>query len=250
MQQSTQSRNNPLSGIHYLWRGLILLKNPSLRRFVIAPLAINITLFLVFGYFAFQWMSGFVEHAVARLPEWMHWMQGLLEIVLFLGLVLLSFFTFTMVANLIAAPFNGPLADAVLSHSFTGEYNTLAWHDSLKELPVTFKAEWQKIAYSISRSLPFLILFWIPGINLIASFLWLLFGIWILALQYLDYPFANKRIYFSEQRQLATQKRWLVLGFGGAVMLATMIPVLNFIIIPAAVIGASLMVGEQFSETG
>ena len=43
----------------------------------------------------------------------------------------------------------------------------------------------------------------------------------------------------------------LVLGFGGAVMIGTMIPVVNFIILPCAVAGATAMCLDHFnfSET-
>ena len=50
---------------------------------------------------------------------------------------------------------------------------------------------------------------------------------------------------FKELRARLRRRRALALGFGGAVVLATMIPVLNLFVMPAAVAGsAALWVSE------
>ncbi|MCC8998345.1 MAG: EI24 domain-containing protein, partial [Candidatus Contendobacter sp.] len=46
---------------------------------------------------------------------------------------------------------------------------------------------------------------------------------------------------FREQRRLLRRHWPLTLGFGGMTLLLTLIPVLNFLVMPAAVIGATLM---------
>ncbi|MCP5459961.1 MAG: EI24 domain-containing protein, partial [Gammaproteobacteria bacterium] len=79
-------------------------------------------------------------------------------------------------------------------------------------------------------------------------FLWLAFSIWMLALQYADYPMSNHGLRFREQRRLLSQRRMLALGFGSAVLLMTLVPILNFLVMPAAVIGATLMWVEQFPQ--
>lgn len=55
---------------------------------------------------------------------------------------------------------------------------------------------------------------------------------------------------FKQQRELLRTKRSLALGFGMTTLGATMIPILNFLIIPVAVAGAtSLYVGRLQSLT-
>ncbi|MEZ5582290.1 MAG: hypothetical protein R3F37_05475 [Candidatus Competibacteraceae bacterium] len=44
--------------------------------------------------------------------------------------------------------------------------------------------------------MPLLVLFVIPGVNVIAPLLWLVFGAWMLALQYADYPMGNHGLRF------------------------------------------------------
>lgn len=103
------------------------------------------------------------------------------------------------------------------------------------------KREWQKLVYFIPRILFLLILFLIPGINLIAPVLWILFGAWMMAIQYVDYPMDNHKIPFKDMRKSMGKNSIQNLGFGGSVMLMILIPGLNLIILPAAVVGATLM---------
>jgi CysZ protein len=68
----------------------------------------------------------------------------------------------------------------------------------------------------------------------------------MMTVQYLDYPMANHRLFFSEQRARLRKRPLLAWSFGGLVMLATLVPVLNFFVMPAAVAGATVLwVREQ-----
>ncbi len=244
---NTHIGNNPLTGALYLLRGMRMIAQPGLRRFVILPLLINVAIFGLLGYLAFGWLNSWTEQLVAGFPEWLQWIEWLFTILILLALGLLILFTFTLLANLVSAPFNGPLAEAV-ERQARGRANLpeAPWHQALAELPATFRDEWQKLRYSLLRSLPFLVLFIIPGVNLLASAAWLLFSAWLLALQYAEYPMSNHRLNFAQQREALKQRRLLVLGFGGAVMLGTLIPVLNLLIVPSAVAGATLLYLEAY----
>jgi CysZ protein len=55
-------------------------------------------------------------------------------------------------------------------------------------------------------------------------------------------------ILFSEQRDMIGKRRVETLAFGGAVMLGLAIPVLNVLIPPAAVIGATLYFADLPSD--
>ena len=77
------------------------------------------------------------------------------------------------------------------------------------------------------------------------AFLWVLLGAWMMALEYLEYPLNNHGRLFPEVRALLRQRRGLALGFGGAVLLLTLIPVLNFVAMPVAVAGATRLCVER-----
>jgi CysZ protein len=105
-------------------------------------------------------------------------------------------------------------------------------------------AEFRRAGYLFTRALPLIVLFVIPGINIIAPFLWALFGAWAMALEFMAYPLENEGVLFSEQKQLAKDMRLGALSFGGVVMVGLTLPLLNLVVAPAAVIGATLYVND------
>ncbi len=165
-----------------------------------------------------------------------------------LATLLLVFYSFSVIGNIIAAPFNSLLAEAV-EHHLTGEkLPEMSWQETAKTILPSIMNEFRKLAYFICWAIPFLLLFFIPVIQVAAPFLWLAFGAWMLMLQYGDYPMANHNISVPDQRKKLASNRINSLSFGGATMLMTLIPFLNFLVIPSAVAGATMLWVEQMKN--
>ena len=228
--------NNPALAVGYLFKGLKLLTSTQLRSFIIIPILINIVLYsaaLVLGYY---YIADLINQFI---PGWLHWLSWILWPLFFISFFIAGFFTFTVLANLIAAPFYGKLAAKTLA-MITGQAAAITEPPLAK---VMF-AELKRAGYLASRALPLLILSIIPGINVVAPFLWAVFGAWGMALEYMAYPLENAGVLFSEQKLLAKSIRLGALSFGGVAAIGLTIPVLNIIVAPAAVIGATVYVNE------
>ena len=240
-------RNNPVSGALYFVRGFAIATRPGIRAYVVAPLLINVVMFTALLVFGASWL---VDFARDMLPGWLDFLAWLLIPTFVAAALMAGFYSFNLVANLIAAPFNGLLAAAVERH-LTGRAPPSAgsgWRTFFAELATTLVAEVRKLIYVAVRSLPPLVLFIVPGINVVAPFVWMVVGAWMLVVTYVDYPMANHGIGFDELRARMRDRRLLGLGFGGAVMAALAVPVLNFLVIPCAVAGATAMWVEQFRD--
>jgi len=239
-------RNNPVAGAVYFLRGLKLITQPGLRLYVAVPLAVNITLFAGLIWFGSDQLSSYLE---SRLPEWLDWLTWLLLPLFFVTALLVGGFAFNLIANLIASPFNGLLAEAV-ERRVTGRpaVGGAGFKKMMQELGATLASELRKLFYIVRWGIPVLILMLIPGVNVLGPVIWMLFSAWMLAVAYVDFPMANHGLHFDIQRERLRKKRWLSLGFGGAVMFALAIPVLNFLVVPWAVAGATLMWVEEFAE--
>ena len=229
------------TGMHYVFEGLRLIRQPGLRRYVAVPLLVSVVFFSAAIMGLVYWLEALIEWLLGYLPDWLSWLQFLLWPVFFLLCVLLIFYSFSIITNLIAAPFNGMLAEAVEKYLTGQPIETGGWKALARDIVPSLVSELRKLLYFLLRALPLGLLFLIPGVNLAAPFLWALFSAWMLVIEYVDYPMANHLLHFSEQRRRLRQRRLLSLGFGGSSLLLTMIPVLNFLAMPASVAGATAM---------
>ena len=102
-----------LSGPQYLGEGLKLIMRPGLRLFVLIPLTLNLLVFALLIGFAMQQFSHWVDLLMPSLPDWLSFLQYIVWPLFVLLVLVIVFFTFTMVANIISAPFNGFLSEKV-----------------------------------------------------------------------------------------------------------------------------------------
>ena len=230
-----------LSGPQYLGEGLKLVLSPGLRLFVLLPLAINTLLFIGLIALAMQQFGGWVDTFMPSLPTWLSFLEYIIWPLFVLMVLVIMFFSFTLLANIIAAPFNGFLAEKVeVVVRGRDDFPPFSWAELMAMVPRTLGRELRKLAYFLPRAIPLLILTFIPGLNLVAAPLWILFGVWMMAVQYIDYPADNNKLGWNEMLAWLREKRWQSLGFGGATYLALMIPFVNILVMPAAVAGATL----------
>jgi CysZ protein len=235
-----QKGNNPLLGVKFFGQGIKLVGNPKLRKFVVIPILINLLLYGIAFTLGYLYLGDVIDQFI---PSWLQWLRWILWPLFFISFFIGGFFTFTVLANLIAAPFYGMLSAATLT-IISGESATVTEAPWLKVV----KAELRRAAYLGVRAILLVILSIIPGINVLAPFLWALFGAWGMALEYMAYPLENAGVLFSEQRKLIGSVRWGALSFGGLAAVGLAFPIINIIVAPAAVIGATLYLREI--ETG
>jgi len=229
-------------GFRYPLAGLRLVLRPRLRRYVILPLLVNIVVFALLFVAGLHYFQQFTDWLLpSGNSGWLAWLREALWIVFGLAGLVLVFFTFSTLANLLGSPFNGVLAEAVecrfRGHSMAAQ----SWQQLALTVIPMLRNELRKLRYFVLISVPVLLLFLLPGVNLVAPFLWAILGCWILVLQYLDYPMANHQQDFRQVRGWLRQHRALGLGFGAGMLLGTLIPGLNLIMMPVGVVAATLM---------
>ncbi|OGO93565.1 MAG: sulfate transporter CysZ [Coxiella sp. RIFCSPHIGHO2_12_FULL_42_15] len=229
-----------MSSWNYFIDGFRLIFKKGLRRYVVFPATINAVVFM-----AMFWYGGHEFHRLTMwfahfLPSWLQWLAGVLWVLFVLVVLLIFVYTFSLVANLVAAPFNGFLAEKVEEH-LRGHpaAAALSWRMIFTEAPRMLKRQLHFMGYYFSRIILVVILFFIPGLQVLAAPLWYLLSAWMMTVQYIDYPMDNHRIDFVTMRQMLATKRVLNVSFGALVLVASLIPLLNFIVIPAAVAGAT-----------
>lgn len=71
----------------------------------------------------------------------------------------------------------------------------------------------------------------------------------MMAIQYCDYPFDNHKIAFANMRRNLAGDRKINLEFGGLISVLTMIPIINLVIMPIAVCGATALWVDRYRQT-
>lgn len=234
------------SGVEYLLKGLSLIRQPGLRRFVMIPLGINLLLFSGAFYFLFQQINVWVDELVAWLPDFLSWLEFIAIPLLFMSVLVSASYLFTTVMNFIAAPFNGLLAEQV-EKKLTGEdLSSGGMVDLIKDTPRLIGRELTKLGYYLPRALLFLlVLFLVPGFGAI---IWFCFTAWMMAVQYLDYPFDNHKVPFARMRSALEMQRWRAFTFGATCAIFAMVPLVNLVLMPVAICGATAYWVDQYRE--
>ena len=224
-----------IKGFFDCFSGFGLLFKPGIKRFLLIPFIINLGLF----YLAAVLLNEQVNRWLEEIPSWLSFLEWLIWPLF----AITMFYTFTIFANLIASPFNS-LLSARIEAMLTGQKPEDINSDGFIRLMArTTKSEIQKILYAIKWLLLLLlitaIITFIPVVNITIPFIWAIFSAWFFALEYNDYPLANRGHFFEEVKTYNRKNRMRSLGLGTAVFLLTSIPVVNFFAMPVAVAGAT-----------
>ncbi|MDR5874285.1 sulfate transporter CysZ [Vreelandella gomseomensis] len=235
-----------LDAVTAISRGTRCVYGPGLRLYVFLPILVNLLVYVGMFSFVISRFDGWLAHWMSMVPNWLDWLSWLIWPLFVISLLVVVFFTFTLVTSLIAAPFYGFLA-AKVEVQVTGREPK----DDRGLAKTTVDAlgrEMVKLGYILPRAALLFLIGWIPGLNLLAPILWALFSAWVMAITYLDYPMDNNKVSFRDMRGRLSARWWQSLSYGGVVTLLTWIPLANLFLIPGAVAGAVLMWDDHYRD--
>lgn len=237
---------NLITGAGYFFRGLAMLTDKRLRAFVILPLVANISLFILLGSVAWSLVDGLVQTTEETLPSWLDFLTWLIAPLLWLMGGLATGYLSTLTVLVLTSPFHALLAEKV-EEQVTGQAVPAleGIGGAIIAIPRGIFKEIRKILYYIPLAIFVLIVTIIPGLQAFAPLLWFALGAWMMGLQFMDYPMDNHRMSFTDVKEACASRRLSSLGLGGMVAFVAGIPLINLVVIPAAVVGATLMWCEE-----
>lgn len=227
-------------GVGYALSGFSLIMQKGIRPFVVIPLLVNIGVFSLGIWLAKSQFELLMTRLLGWLPSWLSWVEYILWPIFAILILIAIFYTFTIIANLIASPFNSLLAERVeqkLNGQPIPEFKGIK--ENLKSAGKAVGSEVSKAMYSLKWLPILLIITVIPGVNFIAPFAWGIYGAWMLSLQYTDFAMGNHQMFVKDELPILRKNRSAALGFGGFLTLLMMIPVVNFFVMPVGVAGGA-----------
>ncbi|MFW8589420.1 sulfate transporter CysZ [Glaciecola sp. 2405UD65-10] len=237
-------------GASYFFQGFDLIKTKGLKRFVLIPLFINLILFCSAFYFLLDYIQSSVDYIINIIPDWLGWLKTSLIYILWpiaiITVLLIFALIFGTLANWIAAPFNGLLSEKVERYLSNEQMGDEGLMDVVKDIPRTMGREVSKLVYFIPRAIGFLLLFFI--LPVIGQVIWFLFTAWMMAIQYVDYPFDNHKGSFHITRDTLRDDKSRAFSFGIMVNIFSFIPIVNFIVMPVAICGATALYVDNYKH--
>lgn len=248
IKNKLSSSNQPLahSGAGYLFKGFELIQLKGIRRFVFIPLLINLLLFSGAFYFMFIELDHYMTLLMDWLPDWLEWLSALLWPLAVITILVIFSFVFSTAANWLAAPFNGLLSEKVENILIGQAASNGSMLDVVKDIPRTLGREWKKLTYYVPRAIGFFLILWI--LPVIGQIIWFLFISWMMAVQYKDYPFDNHKVPFPIMKNALKQRQGLSYSFGITVAVFAMIPIINLVIMPVAICGATALWVDHYRD--
>lgn len=233
-------------GVSYFLSGFELITTKGLKRFVFIPLIVNLILFSIAFYWLYLQIDGLMVELASYIPDFLSWLTFIIQPILLIGVLTSFSYIFSSVTNWLAAPFNGLLAEKVEAYLTGKSLEQQSLTDVLKDLPRTLGREFKKLRYYLPRAIGFiLLLLFIPGIGHV---IWFLFTAWMMAIQYCDYRFDNHKIDFDEMKYQLNQRKGLSYSFGMITTVFSMLPIVNLVVMPVAICGATKLCVENFPK--
>jgi len=237
-------------GFGFAFRGFsYLMRHSDLWPTALLPILINVLVFAG-GLTAYVYFFPRILDVFVNYPEvWWQWVVYVLAIILLVAVAaVVVVFGFTLLGCLVAGPFLDMLSERVEKKEGRPDTRT-----NLRQF---FGDTWSTVTFTVlvlllfvSTQLLLLLLWFVPVVGgILYAVLSPLTGGFLLALEFFNLPLTRRRTGTRDQINFAWRYKSHAVGFGLAVFLTTLVPLLNFLLLPVAAIGATLLVRELENE--
>lgn len=239
------------TGLPRVWAGLkvvpgaikLIRDTEGMWKLVIWPALINIALFAVGMSYVWTHKRGWMEWIWAFPPEaWLQALWWLVYIVMSIALSGLVYTSTVLLGAIVASPFNDMISQRTEQVLLGARYVPPPPGNLVQEV---LRSVWSStvlvLAYGACM-LPVLALNLVPAVGQAAyTAIALAVSSYFLALEYSDVLLQRRHIGIREKFALVWRERGLTMGFGLGTSLTLALPLLNFLCIPIAVVGGTVV---------
>jgi len=239
-------------GFLYFFRGLeTAFSSRALAVRAILPILVSITVFAMFLVSVNTMVYYVASWAFEQTSQAWYWamLSFIAGVILFAVSFLIVIFLFVVVGIVIASPFLDSLSAEVERH-VTGRvvesgqsFIAMAW--------LTIRSETRKLAVFLPIQLGLALLSLVPVAGpVVFAVINPLFLSFVMAFEFTSFALDRHGYDFSAKKARIMEAPMLHLGFGAAAGLTLFIPIVHFLLLPAAVAGATLLALDTMPERG
>lgn len=245
-------------GLRYPLAGLgELARTPSLWKHAALVVVLALGAMALVGWGTVRWGGALIE-GIWSVPEgeglWasvLGVLHAVYAFVLWATLALLAYYVWLMLTSLVTAPVKDALSELVEARRTGKAGPPFSLGALLAEIGRTVRVEGGKLLVYAAVMIPLYALsFAVPGVGqVLLTIVGWYFTSLFLAFDYLDWPMARRGWGFrARARALGASNRAVALGFGTACWLLLLVPFLNVLLIPGAVVaGTNLFVDLELA---
>ena len=242
-------------GLSYTIRGMrfVYLQHPRLARYWLFPILITTAALASVFYGAgtlYDDLSGLVWNVVPEswneatgvLGGLVAVLKWFLEVIAAILITLLGLVLVLLISNIVAAPFNDALSEAVES-ILTGETPPpFSFKRMVADVFRTVRLELFKVLIYVAVVGPmFLASFFVPGLGQLISLVGFALTAIYLGIDYIDWPAARRDWSVADRLSFSRRQLAAIAGFGTGVWVLLFGPLLNLFFMPAAVAGGTML---------
>lgn len=243
---NNNTKVSAIQGFFYPYKGLkFIFSNPRLISFVAIPVVINALLYSLLIWYTQSKISGWIDSIIPTGDAW-YWAILSYVVIIIVGAIMLVmvFYTFTLVGNFILAPFNEIISERVeLIYSGAGlAEQSFSLGDFFSDMIRSYKAEGGRLLLYLGGFLLLLLFNLLPGVGtVIYGVVATVYSLFFLCWEFLDYPMERWRLTFRLKRSFAFKNLIVFIFFGAGSACLLIIPFINLAAIPVCVVGATLL---------
>lgn len=236
------------NGFGFIIRGYRILKSaPHLRKWAIAPFAIDVLVFGIFLYFGLNQMRDFAYKfsfyvLETSLSDYFNFLYYPLLILFWCVAFVLCFYLVYALATVVASPFNAFLAEKTLIHLGYSTEKKLTFAAGLKLSARMFWVSLIRSVVLLCVGVLLILLSFMPGLNLLAAYMVFI----ILAFDSMDYSFETTNLNIKQRFKFFSRHLIEFCGMGAFVGLTAFVPGLTLLLMPFAVAGSASLFGEIY----
>lgn len=234
---------DPLAGIFAHTKGMkYAFGNKGYLPLLFIPFALTVILYVV-GFYVFtvysDAMLAYFWHVAPDQASGatgvVYWLYvNVLKYIVYLVVLALMYFLFMVLTNIFASPIYDIISHKIATQ-YAQEHNLPAPAPVEISIPRIVMEEIKKAGFVLLIPL---VLMFIPVIGAALS---LLFAMALIAWDFVDFSLARDKPVFRDRLKYVMSHKLMLLGFGCLML----VPVLNFVLFPFAIMGASLLYQEQ-----
>jgi CysZ protein len=233
-------------GLEYPVRALDFVRRHRLWGLCAWPIAINIALLIVLAVLTVVY-AGDVGSWIWARPEgagfWHTVKMGLwhaLRLILLLILLILDVIVFALLGTVIALPFLDTLSERTERILGTSPQERRGAAAQLHSVGFEILDALRIILFYLLVVIPLLLLNLVPVVgSILHAVLSITFAWLLLALDFLSLPMNRRLVPFRAKWRTVWRQKWISLGFGCAVFVLLLVPILNTVLIPLAAVGGT-----------